>query len=95
MPTTRSPFCSAAARARVDHPAEGFVPEHEARLARRGPAVLALDDLDVGPAHADGDGFHEHRPVADVRLGDVLQACRSRLVRFYGDGFHFEVLRDR
>ena len=29
-------------------------------FARRRPAVFALDDLDVGAAHADRDGFDEH-----------------------------------
>ena len=75
MPTTRSPFLSAPVGPGIDDAAEGFVPEHETRLARRRPAVLALDDLDVGPAHADGDGFHEHRALARVRLGDVFQTC--------------------
>ena len=64
------------------------MPEHEACLARRGPAVLAFHDLDVGPADADRDGFHEDRPGAYVRLGDVFQACGFRLVRFNGDGLH-------
>ena len=77
-----------AARARVDHPAERLVPEHEARLALGGPAVLALHDLDVGPADADRDGFHEDRPVARVGLGDVFEARAPRLARFDGDGLH-------
>jgi hypothetical protein len=64
-----------AARARVDHPAQGFVPEHEARLALRSPAVLALHDLDVGPAYADGDGFHEDRPGA--RSGSGMSSRRA------------------
>ena len=72
-------FLQPAARARVDHPAEGFVAEHEARLAGRRPAVLALDDLDVGAADADGDGFHENRTVARVGLRNVLQAADSRV----------------
>ena len=48
----------------------------------------ALHDLDVGPAHADRDGFHDDRPATRVRLRDVFQACGLRLVRFYGNGFH-------
>ena len=67
-----------AVRARVHHAAQGLVPEHQARLAARRPPVLALHDLDVGPADADRDGFHEDRPVACVGLGDVLEACGSR-----------------
>ena len=66
-------------RAWVHDPAQRLVPEHEARLALRRPAVLALDDLDVGPAHADRDGFHEDRPAACVRLGDVFETCGVRL----------------
>ena len=88
MPTTRSPSLQAAARARVEHPAQRLVPEHQARLARRRPAVLALDDLDVRPADADGDGLDEHRPVVRVRLGDVLEARGLGLVWFDGDGLH-------
>jgi len=25
-----------------------------------------------------------------IGLGDIFEACRLRLVRFYGDGFHFD-----
>ena len=62
--------------------------QHEARLSRRGPAVLPLHDLDIGPADPDGDGFHEHRAVTHIRLRDLLQPCGPRLLRFYRDGFH-------
>lgn len=54
--------------------------QHEARLARRGPAVLPLHDLDIGSADADSDGFHEHRAFVRVRLRDILQPCGSRFL---------------
>jgi hypothetical protein len=75
-------------RARVYDPAQRLVSEHEACLALRRPAVLSLDDFDVGPAHADRDGFHQDRPAACVRLGDVFEACGIGLVRFNGDRLH-------
>ena len=54
----------------------GFVTEHEARLARRRPAVLAVRNLDVSAANADGNSLHEHGAVLDVRFRDVFQPCR-------------------
>ena len=44
---------------RIEHPAKRLMPEDEARCSRRGPPVLALHDLDVGPTHTHRDGFHE------------------------------------
>ncbi|MCK7577583.1 MAG: hypothetical protein MZV65_18440 [Chromatiales bacterium] len=49
--------------------------QHETRLARRRPAVLSLHHLDIGPAHTDGNGFHEHRTVADIRLRDFFHTA--------------------
>src|SRR5258706_16296167 len=72
----------------VHHTAKGFVAQHEARLARRRPAVFPLYDLDVGPADADGDGFYKYRALACVGLGDVLQPCCPRLLRLYGNRLH-------
>jgi hypothetical protein len=69
------------------------MPQYQARLARGGPAVLALHDPDLGPANAHGNGFYEDRAATHVRLGDVFQACGLRLVRFYGDGLHLEFSR--
>ena len=88
MPTTRSPSLQPAARARIQHTAEGFVAQYEARLAGRRPAVLPLHDLDVGPADADGDGFDKYRALACVGLGDILQPCGPRLLRLYGNRLH-------
>ena len=70
-----------AARARVEHSAEGLVPEHEARVPRRSPAVLAFRDLDVRPADADGHGLDEDRALTDVGLGNLLEAGASRACR--------------
>ena len=77
-----------AARARVEHPAEGLVAEHEARVARGGPAVLALGDLDVRPADADGHGLHEDRALARVGLGNVLEPGGPGLPGLDGDRLH-------
>jgi len=46
--------------ARVYHPAERFVTQHEARLAGWSPAVMPLHNLHIGPADPHGDGLHEH-----------------------------------
>ena len=72
-------FAERAGRTRIDDAAERLVAEHQPRLARRRPAVLAFDDLDVGPAHADGDRLDEHGPVARVGLGNVLEAASCRV----------------
>jgi hypothetical protein len=79
-------------RARVHHPAQGLVPEHQARLALRSPAVLSFYDLDVGPAHADRDRLHQHRPATHVRLRDVFQTCSVRFVRFDRNRLHLRFL---
>ena len=68
------PLVKRTARPGVHHAAQGFVPEHQALLAFRGPAVLAFHDFDVRAADADGHRFHENRPVARVGLRNVLQA---------------------
>ena len=88
IPTTRSPFLSPPARSRVHHAPERFVAEDEARLAGRSPAVLPLDDLDVGPADADGDGLHEDRPLRRARFRNLLQPGGPGLAGLHGDGFH-------
>ena len=77
-----------AARARVHHPAEGFVAEHEACLARRGPTVLPLHDLDIGPADPDGDGFDEYRTFTHIGLRNFFQLGASRLPGLYSDCLH-------
>ena len=38
---------------------EGFVTEHELRFTGRRPSVLAFDDLGVGAADPNRDGFDE------------------------------------
>ena len=81
-------FLQAAGRARLEDPAERFVPEHQPRPARRRPSVLAFDDLDVRSADADRDGFDEHRPFARVWLGYVLETGAPRVVWFDGNGLH-------
>jgi hypothetical protein len=49
-----------ARRPRVQDAAQGFMAEHQALLPGRGPAVLAVRNLDVSAANADGDGLHQH-----------------------------------
>ena len=77
-----------ARRARVEDAAERLVAQHQARRARGRPAVLALDDLDVGPADPDGDRLDEDRALVDLGLRDLFAAGGSRLHRLDGDGFH-------
>src|SRR5262249_41352259 len=52
---------------RIDDATERFVTEDEASLAFRRPAVLALGDLDVGAADADGDRLDDDRAIPRVR----------------------------
>src|SRR5262249_20165861 len=78
----------AAGGAGVEHAAERLVPEHEPGLAERGPSVLALHDLAVGPADPDRDRLDEDRAVADVGLGHVLEPRRPRLLRLERDRLH-------
>ena len=77
-----------ANRSRIQYAPQGFVPQHEAWLAWRRPAVLPLHDLGVGPTDPDSDGFHEYRAVADVRFRDILQTCASRSLGFDGNRLH-------
>jgi hypothetical protein len=64
------------------------VTEHQPRSAGGRPTVLAFDDLDVGPADTDGNRLDQHGPVANVGLGNVVEAGAPRLERFDGDGLH-------
>src|SRR5688572_26083979 len=47
-------YAKRAGQTRLDDAAERLVAEYKPRLSRRCPAVLALDDLDVGAADAGG-----------------------------------------
>ena len=67
--------------------------EHQPRLTRRCPAVLAFDDLDIGPAHADCDRLDKHGPVARVGLWDVIEAGAPRCVWQDGDGLQVDPFR--
>src|SRR5208337_2295554 len=53
-------FLQATRRVRLQHATERLVPEYEPFFAGRRPAILALRDLNIGSADADGDGLHEH-----------------------------------
>ena len=71
--------------------------EYEARLSRRSPAVLALDDLDVRPTNADGNGFHEDRTFMHIRLRNIFNRAvpgflGSTVIAFMGKS-PFYVLR--
>ena len=70
------------------HVAEGFVADGEARFAGRGPAVVSVDDLDVGAAYADGSGFDEYRSVGGGWLVEIGEVDGTRLERNDGDGAH-------
>jgi hypothetical protein len=65
--------------------------QHEARLSGRCPAVFAIGNLDVGPANADGDGFHEDRSFAHIGLRNRLQKRAARFLWFYSNSFHLVV----
>ena len=62
--------------------------QHEARLARRRPAVFPLDDLDVRSTDTDGDGFHEDRALAHIGLRKIFVPGCPGLFGFYSNRFH-------
>src|SRR5262249_27170904 len=72
----------------IHYAAERFMAEHEARLPRSGPSVLALCDLHVGSADSHADAFREHRAVADIGFRDIFQLCEA-FHWLYGDRLHF------
>jgi hypothetical protein len=63
----------------LDDPAQGLVAEHRPLVARRRPAVLAVGNLEVGAADSYRQRLNQHRPLPGRRLGNVVQAGRSRL----------------
>ena len=88
MPTTRSPFLSPPlGPGSSTRPSDSW-PSTRRACARGSPAVLALGDLDVRPADADGHGFHEDRALAGVGLGDVLEPGGPGLAGLDCDRLH-------
>ncbi|MCJ7825506.1 MAG: hypothetical protein MUP44_11455, partial [Anaerolineales bacterium] len=77
-----------AARTWIDDTAEGLVPQHQARRARRSPAVFALDNLDVRPTDADSHGFNQDRAFSLIRLGHLFVPGGPGCFRFYCNRFH-------
>jgi len=73
---------------RLGHPAEGFVPDHQAVRAGRGGAVLPADDLQIGAADADRLRPHQDRPVLHRRFGHVRERHGVSLSGNDRDGTH-------
>jgi hypothetical protein len=44
----------------LNHATERLVAKHKARLTRRRPTILTLDDFDVGTANTNSDRFYQH-----------------------------------
>ena len=68
--------------------AEGLVAESQSVGAGRRPTVVAGDYLDVGPAHPDRPGLHQHRAVFEGRFGKLGQVYGVGLQRDNSDGVH-------
>ena len=62
--------------------------EHKAGRSLRRPAVFPFDDLNVGSANSDRDGFDQDRAFARIRLGKIFVAGGLGFLWFYSDGFH-------
>ena len=78
----------AAAVGRLEHAAERLVAEDQPLLARRRPAVLAVDDLAVGAADAERDPVDEQLARARLGLGHVDDGGRAGLQRDHGECAH-------
>ena len=61
----------------------------EALLARGGPSVGAADDLEIRPAHPDGERLHQYRAVFGRRLGHLSEIDGVLLERNNGHGAHW------
>ena len=70
-----------AAPARIQHTAQGFVAQYQARLTAWRPAVVPFYDLHVSPTDPDSNGFDKYRALAQVWLADSIQLCAPR---FFG-----------
>jgi hypothetical protein len=81
-------WAQAGAGRALAHPPERLVAEHEPLLPLGRPAVLAPDDLRVGPADAECKPVHEHRAGVGVRLGNLVEAGRAGLAWDHRDGAH-------
>jgi hypothetical protein len=68
-----------AALGRLEDLAEGLVAEDQPLVAWRRPAVLAVGDFKVGTANSHRPRLNQQRPFLRWRLGNVVQAGRSRL----------------
>ena len=62
--------------------------QHQTRLSRGRPAVLALHDLDVRATNADGNGLHEDRALMHIRLWKIFVPGCPGLFGFYRNRFH-------
>ena len=82
-----------AAPARIQHTAQGFVAQYQARLTAWRPAVVPFYDLDVSPTDPDSNGFDKYRALAQVWLADSIQLCAPTLLRLYGNRLQLDTPR--
>src|SRR5581483_6091451 len=84
-----------AIRGRFDHAGQRLVPEHETVIACRRPAILAAQDLGVGPAHAHREHLRQHGALAAIRLTDVVEPRGAGLAGNHRDRAHVSGSRRR
>jgi hypothetical protein len=80
----------AAVRGRIHDTAERFVAEHQPLVAGASFTVSTVDQLAVGPAHADREGAHQDRALLARRLFHLAKLQRSRLAGRDGHRLHIE-----
>src|SRR4029077_4020802 len=71
------------------HPAERFMAEDQPLFARRGSAILAGDDVAVGPAHPERHRADQQPTVREWWFGDILEASRILNSRRHCQCEHF------
>jgi hypothetical protein len=89
IPTTRSPFLNPEAGPGSSTRPSDSCPNTSRDLPGGAPAVFAFHNLDISSAHANGNGFHEHRAVPWIRLGDIFPPCSPWFLWFNSNRFHF------
>jgi hypothetical protein len=83
-----------AGRVSFQDAAERLVTKYEARPSGWWPTVFPFDNLDVGTANPNRDGFYEYRTLANIRLFDLFPLGSARFFRFDRDRPHtFNLVR--
>src|ERR1700730_17960888 len=90
MPTSKSPFLGRPAGSGTRTRPRDSWPSMRRVLPGR-PSVFPLDNLDVGTANPDRDGFYEYRAFANIRLLDLFPLSSARLFLFDGDRPHIYI----